>query len=145
MIIKERLFFRIPATLKHQLDDRVARGDTNMTQLMERYITEGLARDAGELIEQSSLPAVSQAVRIELSKSLGDLYDRLSADLQRSARKSDDRLAALIVKSARSAGIAWRMAFAILTKTAGHDAAIKAYDDAKERTGKDLAARIVEE
>jgi hypothetical protein len=137
--MKERLFLRIPAELRQKIDARVGRGDTTITQLMERYIRDGLARDAGELIEESSLPAVSQAVRLEVNKSIGDLYDRLSADLQRSARRSDDRLAALIIKAARGAGIAQRLLYSLMAKTVNVDFAKQMYEVANEQAGKELA------
>ena len=33
-------------------------GPTSATSILEEYITKGLARDSGELVEQNSLPAV---------------------------------------------------------------------------------------
>ncbi len=137
--MKERLYFRIPTELRHKLNTRLERKDTTITQLMERYIKEGLARDAGELIEESSLPAVSQAVRIEVKRGFEELRESMVADLQKAARRSDDRLAALIVKAARSAGIGWRLAYAILAKVADTDQAGRAYDDAKEKVAKEIA------
>ncbi len=136
---KERLYFRIPVELRHKLDARLQGNETTITALMERYITEGLARDAGELIEESSLPAVSQAVRIELKRGLEELRASMIADLQKAARRSDDRLAALIVKAARSAGIGWRLAYANLAKVMGTDQASQVYEDAKEKVAKEIA------
>ena len=108
------------------------------TTLLEEYIAAGLARDNGELIEQNSLPAIRAAVREEVSQAMTELYQQLSADLQRSAKKSDDRLAALIVKAARSAGIAQRMVFSLSSKLVSNEFALKIWDSAKEQTGKAL-------
>jgi len=68
-----------------------------------------------------------------------ELYQQLSVDLAKSARRSDDRLAALIVKAARYSGIAQRMIFALIAKVVNPDFASRAYEDAKEKTGKDIA------
>ncbi len=68
-----------------------------------------------------------------------ELYQQLSADLQKSARRSDDRLSALIVKAARSAGIAQRMLLSLAGKLVTPDFATRAYEDAREKAGKDIA------
>ncbi len=136
---KGRLDVRIHVELRHQLEAKVQQNETSLTKLTERYLIEGLARDNSELIEQSSLPAIRAAVREEVSKTMTELYQQLSTDLQKSARKSDDRLAALIVKAARSAGIAQRMLFSLASKLVNYDFAMKVWDAAKEQTGKALA------
>lgn len=136
---KKQVGLRIEAQLKDGLAERAERTGKPETSILEEYITAGLARDNGELIEQSSLPAIRQAVREEVARAMQDLYQQLSTDLQKSARRSDDRLAALIVKSARYAGIAQRMIYGLIAKTVTPDFAARAYEDAKEKTGKDIA------
>lgn len=136
--MKKQLGYRIDGNLKDGIDERARRTGTPATKILEGYILAGLARDNGELIEQNSLPAIRAAVREEVAKSLAELYQQLSADLQQSARKSDDRLAALIVKAARSAGIAQRMLFSLAAKLVNHDFAMKIWESAKEQTGKAL-------
>ena len=135
---KERLDIRISAQLRHQLDARVEQSGTSITKLTDRYLTEGVARDNGEVVEQSSLPAIREAVRSEFTACMDQLYERLSRDLQQSARKSDDRLAAISVKGARSAGIAQRMLFSLASKLVSYDFAMKIWESAKEQTGKTL-------
>ncbi len=68
-----------------------------------------------------------------------ELYQHLSTDLQKSARRSDDRLSALITKAARTSGIAQRMLFTLIGKIVDVNYAKKTYDEAKEVTDKDLA------
>ena len=135
---KERFDIRISAELRHQLEAKVRQNETSLTKLAERYLVEGLACDNGELIEQSSLPAVRETVRSEFNACMDQLYERLSSDLQQSARKSDDRLAALIVKAARSAGIAQRMLFSLASKLVSYEFAMKIWESAKGQTGKAL-------
>ena len=50
LVMKERLYFRISPDLRHKLNARVEQSDTTLTLLMERYITQGLAKDAGEVM-----------------------------------------------------------------------------------------------
>jgi hypothetical protein len=139
MMAKKQLGLRVEAHLKDGLADQAGRSGKAATTLLEEYIAAGLARDNGELIEQNSLPAIRAAVREEVGKAMQELYQQLSADLQKSARRSDDRLAALIVKAARSAGIGQRMIYALIAKVVNPNYAAQAYEDAKERTGKDIA------
>jgi hypothetical protein len=135
---KGRLDVRVSTELRHQLEAKVQQNETSLTKLAERYLVEGLARDNGELIEQSSLPAIREAVRSEFNVCMDQLYERLSRDLQQSARRSDDRLAALAVKGARSAGIAQRMMFSLASKLVNYEFAMKIWESAKEQTGKAL-------
>jgi hypothetical protein len=134
---KERFDIRISPDLRRKLDVQAERSG-GITALAERYFTEGLARDSGELVEQSSLPAIREAVRSEFNACMDQLYERLRADLQQATRKSDDRLAAIGVKGARSAGIAQRMLFSLAAKLVSYDFAMKTWESAKEQTGKAL-------
>jgi hypothetical protein len=138
-MVKKQIGLRVAPHLKDGLQDQAARSGKAETALLEEYIAAGLARDNGELIEQNSLPAVRQAVREEVAKAIEELREQLSADLQKSARRSDDRLAALIVKAARSAGIAQRMLYSYIGKAVNTEFATKMYEAAKEATGKDIA------
>jgi hypothetical protein len=134
----KQIGLRVDAHLKDGLNDQAERSSKAVTTLLEEYIAAGLARDNGELIEQNSLPAIRAAVREEVGKAMQELYQQLSDDLQKSARRSDDRLAALIVKAARSAGIAQRMLFSLASKLVNYEFAMKIWESAKEQTGKAL-------
>ena len=138
MDTKRQLGLRIGKNLKEGLDEKAKRTGVSTSAVLEDYIAKGLARDSGELVEQNSLPAIREAVREEVRKEMAVLYQQLSADLQKSAKRSDDRLAALIVKSARGAGIGWRLAYALLVKVVGIDQANRTYEDAKEKVGKEM-------
>src|SRR6266516_5504366 len=137
--MKKQLGLRIEGHLKDGLDEMSQRTGAPATGILEGYIEKGLARDNGELIEQNSLPEIRKAVREEVAKAMQELYQQISVDLPKSARRSDDRLAALIVKAARSAGIGQRMLYSLLSKSVNPDFAAKSYEDAKEKTGKDIA------
>lgn len=137
--MKKQVGHRVEANLKDGLSEQAKRSNKPEAGLLEEYIAAGLARDSGELIEQSSLPAIREAVRSEFNVGLDQLYERLSRDLQQSARKSDDRLAALIVKAARSAGIAQRMLFSLTSKLVSNEFAMKIWETAREQTGKAIA------
>jgi len=137
--MKKQLGLRIEEHLKDGLDQRAQQTNTPVTKVLENYIEAGLARDSGELIEQNSLPAIRAAVREEVNRAMQELYQQLSADLQKSARRSDDRLAALIVKAARSAGISWRLIYSLAAKLVSQDFASRVLEDAREKAGKEIA------
>lgn len=137
--MKKQIGLRVEAHLKDGLDDQAARSGRSATTILEEYIAAGLARDSGELVEQHSLPAIRQAVREEMGKAMQELYQQLSADLQKAAQRSDNRLAALIVKAARYAGIGQNLVYSLMMKTVTQDFASKSFEAAKERIGKEIA------
>ena len=66
--MKKQLGHRVEAHLKDGLSDQAERSNKSEATLLEEYITAGLARDSGKLIEQSSLPAIREAVRSEFQR-----------------------------------------------------------------------------
>ncbi len=132
--MKKQIDHQVEANLKGGLSDQAKRSKKSEATLLEEYIAVGLARESGQLIEQSSLPAIRAAVREEFNAYMDQLYERLSHDLQQSARKNDDRLAALIVKAARSAGIAQRMLFSLASKLVNYDFALKVWESQNPHT-----------
>src|SRR5260370_37521914 len=100
---KERLVLRSGAELRDGLDLRVQESGRPLTAVVESYIAAGLARDNGELVEQSTLPLIGETVRREVNQALNQLYDKLSADMAKVALRDTNRLAALSVKGARFA------------------------------------------
>jgi len=137
--MKAGIGYRIEKRLKDGIDERAEKTGRPATAILEEYIAAGLARDNGELIEQSSLPAIRAAVREEVNQAFSELYDKLSADMAKVALRDTNRLAALIVKAARSAGVAQRMIYAFMAKSVGGDFTNRAFEDAKEKVGKDIA------
>jgi|SRR5579871_3118599 len=87
------------------------------------------------VIEQNSLPAIRQAIREEIAT----LRVELSAELREAAKKSDNRLAGLLVKAARLADIGQRMTYTVMAKAYGVEFAKSILESAQERAGKDLA------
>jgi hypothetical protein len=55
--------------------------------------------------------------------------------------RSDDRIAKLVVRAVRDAGISRRLIIAHLSKAYGPDFARSAYESAKEDAGKELASK----
>ncbi len=100
--MKKQLGLRIEARLKDALDDRAQRLGVPVTSLLEKYISDGLARDNGELIEESSLPVIRQAVKEEVARSFSQLYQQLAVDVEKATKRGDDRLAKLLVRVGRS-------------------------------------------
>lgn len=109
----------------------------------------GLSIKKGEIIEQQSLPVIRDIVQSEVRKALAQLRTDLREDMRLEftnemkalARASDNRLAALLVRAIRDSNVARRLIYANLARSHGPDFANRAYEDAKQKAGKDLARR----
>ncbi len=146
MTIKKRLgSLRIEASLYNGLALRAKHADLSINALIERYLVAGLARDNGTVIETNALPHIRAAVREEVNSLLAQVSGQLATDLGKAARRTDDRLAALIVKAVRHAGISEQMSFALLSKLAGRSFADQTFAHARESVGKELARKKQEE
>ena len=139
--MKKRLDLRIESELRDGLDLRVEQSGAQLTSIVERYIRDGLAKDAGTLIELNSLPEVRVAVRDETTKAMGQLYQQLSADLEKAARRDTERLAKISSDAARAGGIGWRMVYALISHLVEGrkiQSTQAIYEDAKAKAGKAL-------
>jgi hypothetical protein len=136
-------------TIKEIADQR---GKT-MTAVVEEFLAQGIARLRGEVLEQQSLPVVREAIHSAVGQANAQLYQALREllrtefldDLKAVEKKGDDRLAALVVRAIREGGIARRMIYPLLARIASESFAATAYQDAVEKTGKDLARPAKEE
>ena len=147
--MKKQLHILIAEPLRNGIDQRAqASGDT-ITAIVEEYIRRGLARDSGELIEQNSLPALGDLIRTELSKNAAALhkalYDELVTEMRATAKRTDTRLAALVVRAIRESGISRRLAYTLLARAYTPKFAEDAFTDAKLKTNKELASRPTKE
>ena len=106
-----------------------------------------------EVIQQEFLRVISQLhtdLREELRDQQGNLRDELRreeaaiiAEMKFRERRSDDRLAGLIIRAIREGGISRRMLFTYLAKD-DSQFAMEVYEDAKAKVGKDIATRFNE-
>jgi gamma-glutamylcysteine synthetase len=146
---KEQLNVWISSEAKRYLDERSEREDRHLNELIEEYIQKDMAVHRGEIVEQQSLPVISEIVDTKLRKAMAQLRTDLREDMQLDilepmktvSRNSDDRLASLIVRAVRDAGIIRRLLYALVAKTFGAEFAQDAYENAKARSGQELAAR----
>lgn len=136
--MKKRLDLRVEAKLRDGLDQRVSQSGQQLTAIVERYIADGLARDAGTLVELQSLPEIRAAVRDETTKAMGQLYQQLSTDLAKSNKRDTERLAKIGSNTWRDAGIAWRMIYGLISRLVSANVAREIYEDAKAKAGKAL-------
>ncbi|EFH79652.1 hypothetical protein [Ktedonobacter racemifer] len=138
---KEQFNVRLDTTLKRALQDRANEAGQPLTQVLERYISEGLARDKGATIEASTVPVIRAAIREEMQRSMETLTAQIHQDVQQISRRDTDRLAALTVKAARSAGIGQRLVYTLLAEEVGEEAADRVFERAVTLTAKELVAR----
>lgn len=136
--MKKRLDVRVEAELRDGLDQRAEQTGQQLTAIVECYITEGLARDAGQRVEIQSLPEIRAAVRDETTRVMSQLYEQLSTDLAKASKRDTERLAKMSANTWRDAGIAWRMLYALVSHLAGADKARDWYEDAKAKAGRAL-------
>ena len=139
----------ISVEAKQYLDERFEREGRHLYEQIEDYIRKDMAAHRGEIVEQQSLPVISEIMDTTLRKYTAqlraDLRDDMRLDIlepmKTVSRNGDDRLASLIVRVMRDAGILRRLLYALVAKTFGSEFAAEAYENAKARSGQELAAR----
>ncbi|GCE32206.1 hypothetical protein KDA_76900 [Dictyobacter alpinus] len=117
--------------------------------LGEELLRLGFAQRRGETLQTESLPVIREVFQSELKKTVAQIRLEIREDLQSDVvqpikdqtRRSDDRLAGLIVRTIRSSGIAQRMLYSVAAKLFNSDLALKMYESAREQVGKELAKR----
>jgi gamma-glutamylcysteine synthetase len=135
---------------KQYIDERYEQEGCHLNEQIEDYIRQQMAVHRGEIIEQQSLPAISDIIDSKLRKAtaqlradlLEDMHLEILESIRTMIRNSDNRLASLIVRAVRDAGIVRRVLYALVAKTFGAAFAQEAYENAKERAGKELASRV---
>lgn len=140
----------ISVEAKQYLDERYEREGRHLNEQIEDYIRQHMAVHRGEIVEQQSLPVIHEIVDTTLRKYTAQLRADLREDLRFDvlepmktvSRNSDDRLASLIVRAVRDAGIIRRLLYALVAKTFGAEFAQEAHENAKGRAGKELASRV---
>lgn len=147
--MRKRLDVQVEAERYDYIKEASERMGIPMNVIADELLALGIATKRGEVIEQQSLPVIREIVQTELRKSLAQQRSDLREDmgleftneLKALQRASDNRLAALMVRALRDSNIARRLIYAMLARTHGPDFALRAYEDAKEKAGKDIARR----
>ena len=139
----------IPKDLKDYLAERAKRDNKQgMNVIVAELVRQERAREQGEVVEQQALPILQEMIRQEVRQALAEhrrevREDRvLELDEQRDyLRRGFDRMAALLVHAIRNAGIGRRLIYALLAKQTTPDFALSVFEDAKEKTQRDLAPK----
>lgn len=128
------------------------------SRITEELIRAGLSLRSGEVIAQRSLPVIHEIIEAALRHAQAQLRTDLREEIHREnqenkadiiaemkarERRSDDRLASLIIRAIREGGISRRMLFTYLAKE-DSQVAMEVYEDAKAKVGKDIATRFNE-
>jgi hypothetical protein len=148
-MIKKRLDVQIRAESYDYIKDQSEHNGIPMNTITDELLATAIAIKQGEVIEQQSLPVIREIVQTELRKQLAqqrtDLRDDMALEFTNEfkavTRASDNRLAALIVRTLRDSSITRRLVYTLIARTIGPDFASKVYEDAKEKAGKELASR----
>lgn len=132
---------------------------------LEELIRQEAARRRGEVIDATVLPVLREVIQQEFLNVISQLHTDLREEIRRQhvnlqdelrheeaaiiaemkarERRSDDRLAGLIIRAIREGGISRRMLFTYLAKE-DSQFAMEVYEDAKAKVGKDIATRFNE-
>lgn len=160
---KKQLNVRLdPATC--DLIVELAKGK-HINVFVEELVQREAARRRGELIDAAILPVLREVIQQEFLRVISQLETDLrealrrqqvsvqeelrheeaaiTAEMKARERRSDDRLASLIIRAIREGGISRRMLFTYLAKE-DHTFAMEVYEDAIAKVGKDLAKRLDE-
>jgi gamma-glutamylcysteine synthetase len=140
----------ISVDAKRYLDERYEQEGLHLNEQIEDYIRQHMAVHHGEIVEQHSLPVISEILETRLRKATAQLRSDLREDMQLEmieqlktiTRNSDNRLASLIVRTVRDTGIIRRLLYALVAKTHGAAFATEAYESAREKAGQELASRV---
>jgi gamma-glutamylcysteine synthetase len=139
----------ISVEARQHLDERFKEEGRHLNEQIEDLIRKDMAVHHGEIVEQQSLPVISEIIETKLRKATAQLRSDLREDMQLEmieqiktiTRNSDNRLASLIVRAVRDAGIIRRLLYVLVAKTHGAAFATEAYENAREKAGQELAPR----
>ena len=151
--MRKRLDVQVEEERYDYIKDVSDRSDVPMNVLSDELLAIGIAVKRGEVIEQQSLPVIREIIDTALRKHLArqrtdlreDMALEFTHEIKAVTRASDNRLAALIVKTLRDANIARRLMYTLLAKAYGGTFAMQAYEDASQKAGRDIANRKEDE
>jgi hypothetical protein len=147
--MRKRLDVQIDEERYSYIKDTSDTNGTPMNIIADELLAIGIAVKRGEVIEQQSLPVIREIINSELRKAFSTQRETIREDMaleftnefKAITRASDNRLAALIVRTLRDANISRRLMYTMLAKAYGASFATQAYEDASQKAGRDLANR----
>ncbi len=151
--MKKRLDVHVGAERYDYVRDLSDTSGVPMNVIADELLSIGIAVKRGEVIEQQSLPIIREIVNTELRKQFAQQREAIREDMSLEftnefkviTRQSDNRLAAIMMRIARDSNIARRLIYTVLARSYGPDFALRAYDDAREKAGKELSNRPARE
>lgn len=137
---KKRLDVWIQSNLRDYIAEEAQTTGKPQNMITNELLAHAIAARRGEIMESQALPLIRQIIQNEVNQALVRWQVSLVAEIKAEDRRGTDRLATLIVQAVRSASIARRLAFTLLSKAYGQLYAQQVYDDARERAGQELAS-----
>lgn len=146
---RKRLDMTIRADLHDFVRDTSAHTGRPMNFVVDELLEIAIAHKRGEIVEQQSLPVIRDIVETSLRRHRAELRAELREDmrievtdtLKEAIRKATDRVIALMIRAVRDAAIIRRLVYVIISKAYTPEFAQKAYENARENAGKELASR----
>jgi hypothetical protein len=143
--MRKRLDVMISTELYDYIKEQSEKTGTPMNALTDELLAQAIATKRGEVIEQQSLPVIREIVQSELRKALAqhrtDFLEALMLEIKNALAATANRLAALLVMTARDSIIARRLLYTLLSRAYGADFAMQAYEDSRVKAGKEMSNR----
>ena len=148
--MEKQLNVWIDGTLKQALHERAQEEKVSIKELTEEIIHKDMARRRGELIEQETFAMIRDVIQSEQQRAMTQLrmeireevHEEIIEQMKTISRRSDERIAALVVRAVRDASINRRLVYALLAKTYGQAFAHSAYENAREKACEELQGRV---
>jgi hypothetical protein len=142
---RKRLDMTIRADLRDFVEEESQRTGRQMNFVVDELLEMAIAQRRGEVIEQQSLPVIRAIVDSALWRTKEELRAEIREDMHLkivdALRKATDRVVALVIRTVRDTATIRRLLYTFISKSHSPDFAKRAYDDAREKAGQELAPR----
>lgn len=146
---RRRLDMTIRADLHDFVREEAEKTGKPMNIIVDGLLAEAIALRRGEIVEQQSLPVISEIVYTALRRHRAELRAELREDmrievtdaLRETISKATDRVIRLLIRTVRDAATIRRLVYTIIAKAYTPEFAKRVYEEARERAGQELSPR----
>ncbi len=147
--LRKRLDVYVKADFRDYVGDESERTGRPMNAITDDLLETAIALRRGEIVEQQSLPVISEIVYTALRRHKAELRNELREDMRAeivdaikdAINKSTNRTVALVIRTVRDASTIRRLVYTLIAKAYSPDFAKRAYEDAREKAGQELSPR----
>jgi hypothetical protein len=144
---RKRLDVYVKADLRDFVYEESERTGKPLNATTDELLEVAIAFKRGEIIEQQSLPVISDIVYTALRRHRAELRAELKEDmhmevvdvLRETIRKATDRVVKLNIRTLRDTIVIRRLVYTIIAKAYGKEFARSIFEDARDKAGQELA------